>query len=553
MNLQAETLLGGPIPPSLLAPQEIILTPEQRALINQIEQEEKRLRARENFKDFIEYMMPDPENYDDRTKTAYISKPVHMLMRKFWTDVESGRSMRSALSVPPQTGKTTHVTLMGSAWAIGRNPNLKIMIGTYNENRAKLNGGAIRTLMESERYKEIFPEVTLAKGGKSKSYLETTHGGYVLMAGRGTGVTGNPCDIFCIDDPIKDAAEANSTAALEESWEWFSTTALQRAHNLTRYVIVHTRWAMNDLIGQICDPEHPDYDEERAAPWLYLNVKAFDNEPHIANLLEIEPEECIWPEKFSKDLLTGIQKLMGPEDFSALYMGKPVPDEGGFFHKDMINPYVPEERPPLSEMRIYAASDHAVTTKQYSDYTVLVIAGVDKYGQVWLLDLVRRKMQSDETVEEMIRLMKQYKPITWWAASDHISKAIGPFLRQRMREDKVYGTYVEESPEIGDKKQKSQSIRGMMALGLVRFPAKAAWYAELIKELLQFRGEGDAYDDQVDALGHLGRGLDKMIRGRSAAAANDENGSKFGTIGWIRAGEAAQRAEDARQKAIAGW
>ena len=178
---------------------------------------------------------------------------------------------------------------MGSAWAMGRTPTLKIMIGTYNENRAKLNGGAIRTLMESQRYREVFPEVELAKGGKSKSYLETTHGGYVLMAGRGTGVTGNPCDIFCIDDPIKDKAEANSTAALEESWDWFSTTALQRAHNLTRYVIVHTRWAMNDLIGQICDEDHPDFDAERAAPWIYLNVKAFDNEPHIAKLLGVEP------------------------------------------------------------------------------------------------------------------------------------------------------------------------------------------------------------------------------------------------------------------------
>ena len=552
MDVTAGYLLGGPIPQKLKQPSLQDLSPEQRVLLHQIAQEEKRQRARTNFKDFIEYMMPDPENYEDRTKTAYVSKPVHMLMRKFWTDVESGRQMRSALSVPPQTGKTTHITLMGSAWAMGRTPTLKIMIGTYNENRAKLNGGAIRTLMESQRYREVFPEVELAKGGKSKSYLETTHGGYVLMAGRGTGVTGNPCDIFCIDDPIKDKAEANSSAALDEAWDWFSTTALQRAHNLTRYVIVHTRWAMNDLIGQICDEDHPDFDAERATPWLYLNVKAFDNEPHIAKLLGVEPPECIWPEKFSKELLTGIQKLMGPEDFSALYMGKPVPDDGGFFRKEMINAYVPEEMPPLSEMRIYAASDHAVTTKEYSDYTVLVIAGVDKYGQVWIIDLVRRKMQTEQTVGEMLRLMKKYKPVTWWVARDHISQAFGPFLRQRMRDEKVYGTYLSESPEIGDKMQKSQSIRGMMALGLVRFPQKAIWYAELVKELLQFRGEGDAYDDQVDALGHLGRGLDKMIRGKSAAA-NDANGPKFGTLGWVQMGQAAQRAEDARQKAKAGW
>lgn len=552
MTNEVEDLLGGPVPAQLKKAPPQPLTADQRRLIRQIEQEEKRQRARINFKDFIEYMMPDPENYEDRTKTSYVSKPVHKLMRQFWTDVEAGRSMRSALSVPPQTGKTTHITLMGTAWAIGRTPTLKVMIGTYNEGRAKLNGGSIRTLMESQRYQEIFPEVKLAKGGKSKSYLETTHGGYILMAGRGTGVTGNPCDIFCIDDPIKDKAEANSTAALDEAWEWFSTTALQRAHNLTRYVIVHTRWAMNDLIGKICDPEHADYDAERAAPWLYLNVRAYGNEPYVAKMLGIKESDVIWPEKFSKDLMKGIQKLMGPEDFSALYMGKPVPDEGGFFRKDMINTYENEERPPLSEMRIYAASDHAVTVKQYSDYTVLLVAGVDKYGQVWLIDMVRRKMKSDETVEEMIRLMKKYKPITWWAARDHIAQAMGPFLRNRMRDESVYSTHVQESPEIGDKMQKSQSIRGMMALGLVRFPKRAVWYAELVKEILQFRGQGDAYDDQVDTLGHLGRGLDKMIRGRGGAA-NDPGGAKFGTLAWVKMGDAAQKAQDAMVKAKAGW
>lgn len=517
-----------------------------------LEREEKRLKARENLRDFIEYMMPDPENYDDVTKTSYISKPVHKLMVEFWEEIESGRSLRSALSVPPQTGKTTHTTVMGSAWALGRTPNIKIIIGTYNEQRAKQNGNAIRTLIESERYQEVFPEVVLTKGGKSKSYLETTRGGYVLMAGRGTGVTGNPCDIFCIDDPIKDAAEANSTASLDEAWAWFSTTALQRAHNLTRYVIVHTRWAATDLIGRICDPESPDYDAERAAPWTYLNVKAYDNDPIVAELMGTAPEDCIWEEKFSPDLLEGIRKLMSPEDFSALYMGKPVPDEGGFFRKEMINDYVHGQCPARSTLRIYAASDHAVTTQTYSDYTVIIIAGVDNQGQVWLLDCVRRKMHSDETVAEMVRLMKEYKPITWWAARDHISRSIGPFLKRQMREEGIYSTHIVDSPEVGNKMQKAQSIRGMMALGLVRFPVKAAWYQDVVNELLRFRGQGDAHDDVVDTMGHLGRGLDTMIKGQRVTA-NEDNTPKFGTLAWVQASGASQAAKTAQQKATQGW
>lgn len=521
-------------------------------MLRVIDRETKRLKARENLQDFIEYMMPDPEFPDDVHKTRYISKPIHKLMVQFWEEIDNRKSMRSALSVPPQTGKTTHTTLMGSAWSLGRAPDIKIINGTYNESRAKQNGNSIRRIISSARYQEVFPEVELTKGGKSKSFLETTSGGYVLMVGRGSGVTGQPCDIFTIDDPIKDQAEATSTAALDEAWEWFSVTANQRCHNLTRIAILHTRWAGTDLIGRICDTDNPDYDADRARGWTYLNVKAYGNEPHIAELMGLKPEDYIWPEKFSPALLDQIKNIMGEEAFSALYMGKPVPDEGGFFKKTMIQDYLPGQRPPTSELRVYAASDHAVSTKTHGNYTVLIVAGVDKTGQVWLLDCVREKMETDKTVEHMIRLMKEWRPITWWAARDHISKSIGPFLKRRMRDEGVYATHVADSPEIGNKMQKAQSIRGMMALGLVRFPRKAHWYADMVNELLRFRGEGDAQDDQVDALGHLGRGIHQMIRG-SSQTANDTPGPKFKTLAWVQGASAAKKAEEARVKAMAGW
>jgi predicted phage terminase large subunit-like protein len=496
--------------------------------------------------------MPDPQDYNDRTKTAYVCKPVHKLMIQFWEDIDAGRSLRSAMSVPPQTGKTTHTTILGVAWTMARRPQIKIMVGTYNENQARRNGMNIRRIFESERFREIFPEFKLEKGGKAKNFLTTPAGGYILMAGRGTGVTGNPCDIFIIDDPIKDQQEAQSTNALQEAWDWFSVTTTQRAHNLTAYVIIHTRWADNDLIGRICDPNHPDYDEDRARAWTYLNVKAYNNEPHIAYMMGIKPEDYIWPEKFSPELLQQIRMTMDEQAFSALYMGRPVPEEGGFFKKEMIQDCLPKEVPDLANLRVYAASDHAVSSKQTADYTVLLIVGIDDHDQMWILDVVREKMASDRTVEEMIRLMKTYRPITWWAARDHISQSIGPFLRKRMREEGVYITHVEDSPEIGNKMQKAQAIRGRMSMGMVRFNKHAHWYSPLVDELLRFRGEGDAYDDQVDAMGHIGRGLARMLTGAGSSAQND-NTAKPLTWGWVKGSLAAEKAAEAQQKAAQGW
>lgn len=865
------------------------LSAEDMRILALLDREEKRLRARENFQDFIEYMMPDPQDYDNVLKTSYVSKPVHKLMVRWWEEIDSMKSMRSALSVPPQNGKTTHTTIMGCAWSLGRRPGIKIICGTYNETRAAGNGLAIRRIIESPRYKEVFPEVVLEKGGKSKKLLTTTLGGYILMAGRGSGITGNPCDIFVIDDPVKDQQEATSTNALQEAWDWFSVTAQQRAHNLTRFAIVHcltgdtqvtmgsgcrkrldeikegdtvlawednayvkrkvlataaqgeddilelktpnhtirgnarhpllvkkgerfewtamgllqkgdevvcsaiearnprgritaeeawllgfmfgdgwltirrgkhwckkgnkhyerktgivtcvalsiyedlnervlsafnklfgirpkvskygyartevvkvgkwfqehglsgraktkqipkwlfaeslkvresfikgfseadghynkstgmttiacanygmvqdlcnlarscgiipsnihidsfrakpphskemiegttyrfsfglkkqatafstvkirkvintgqrepvfdltvegsenfianglvvhnTRWADNDLIGRICDPNHPEHNPERSRHWTWLNVKAFNNEPHIAEIMGIRPEDYIWPEKFSPEILAQLREMMGEESFSALYMGRPVPEEGGFFRKEFIQIYQPGELPDIKTLRVYASSDHAVTTKNHSNHSVLLVAGVDPSGTVWLLDCVRKKTTSEDIVNEMIRLMKKWRPMTWFAARDQISMSIGPFLKNRMRAEGVYLTHIEDSSEVGNKMQKAQSIRGMMALGLVRFPVRSTWYADMVAELLRFRGEGDAQDDQVDALGHLGRGLHRMTRGSAAPAAANQSGHKPFTIGWVKAGAAADTANRAIERSRAIW
>ena len=529
------------------------LSKDEEAMLAVVEREEKRLKARENLQDFIEYMMPDPMHYEDVTRTSYISKPVHKLMVKWWEEIDKMVSMRSALSVPPQTGKTLHTTVMGSAWTLGRKPDIKIMVGTYNENKAKMNGVLIRRLIESPRYKEIFPEVELEKGGKSKSLLITNVGGYVFMAGRGTGVTGQPCDIFVIDDPVKDKQEANSTNALEEAWEWFSVTAQQRAHNLTRYAVLHTRWADNDLIGRLCDPSHPEYNAERAKHWTWLNVKAFGNDQIVSDIMGIKPEDYIWPEKFSPGLLAQIREIMGEEDFSALYMGRPVPEEGGFFRKEFIQAYQPNELPDLRTLRVYAASDHAVSTKTHANHTVMIVAGVDPTGQVWLMHCSRGKFGPKELMDEWIRIMRVYKPITWFAARDQISKSLGPLIKNRMRAEGIYLTHIEESSEVGNKMQKAQSIRGMMALGQVRFPVKASWYADMVAELLRFRGEGDAQDDQVDALGHLGRGLHRMSRGNAPTQAVNDKGPAFGTAAWVQAAAANKTAQTALQRARSVW
>jgi hypothetical protein len=73
-------------------------------------------------------------------------------------------------------------------------------------------------------------------------------------------------------------------------------------------------------------------------------------------------------------------------NWSALFQQRPTPESGDYFLSEWLKPY--EKAPDLKEMRIYAASDYAVTSKG-GDYTCHIVAGVDPGGRLYLLDLAR--------------------------------------------------------------------------------------------------------------------------------------------------------------------
>src|SRR3546814_14237385 len=114
----------------------------------------------------------------------------------------------------------------------------------------------------------------------------------------------------------------------------------------------------------------------------------------------------------SSDLYLEGFRRRNPRGFSALYMQRPTPQDGDFFKSDMVLPYKRADLPP--RLRIYAASDHAVGTKQANDKTCLLIVGVDEYDNNWLLDCFWKRPKRSEERREGKECGSTGKS-RWWA------------------------------------------------------------------------------------------------------------------------------------------
>lgn len=523
------------------------------------------IQAHDSLLSYAQFTSPDPKDPEDAEKSRYLATAHGRLLCQIVEKIERRELKRVCVSIGPQFGKSEILSRKGPAWISGRNPFAHSILASYNQPNADKFGGEVRELVESRAHQQVFPGYGELRKGQ-QDYLVTDKGGQLAFVGVGGSGTGRPADFFFVDDPIKGDEDANSETAREKMWDWFNSVVFTRCHDDSAILVVHTRWHEDDLIGRLCDPDHPDREKKYAGiakRWTYINLPAVVADPDLAKALGltlevqtdpdivkqfgVKPISSLWPGRKSLPLLAEA-KGQDARTFNALYMGRPTPEDGEYFKESFLVPYhSPNELP--KNLRKYGASDHAVSTKQSADSTVLGCVGIDEDGDVWVLDdIVMRRMETDTTVDELLLQFLTHKPQMWFLESELISKSFGPFLKKLMFEKGIY-TMLDPVTVSKDKSTRARAIQGRMSHKRVHFPVYASWWPEARNQILKF--PYGSHDDFVDWLAHIGMGLLKEIP--ATAPSKPGRVTSVGSIEWTLAQTRLKARKDATAKAVSGW
>lgn len=256
--------------------------------------------------------------------------------------VLAGELDRVLLTTPPQVGKSERASQWGPFWWLCHRPKDRIAHVSYAAALAHRNSRRVRNLV-----RDYGPEHRLWLTGDRTAVddWELTGGGGMRATGIDGGLTGTPADIAIIDDPHKDRAEADSPAAKEAVWNFWSGTLVPRLAPGAPVILIQTRWAKDDLAGRVLELEGKRSEGGR---WEVISCPVYAEKDDV---LGRAPGDPLPHPKIREDDTDALRAhwedkrhTTTSRDWSSLFMCSPVAKVGALLDEALIalrNDYSP--------------------------------------------------------------------------------------------------------------------------------------------------------------------------------------------------------------------
>ena len=430
---------------------------------------EKNELAQNNFLYFVHSMWPE-----------FISGRHHKIIAEKLQRVVSGELKRLIINMAPRHTKSEFASFLFPAWMMGQNPNMKIIQATHTTELAVNFGRKTKNLIDSDEYKEIFPEVKLAADSKASGRWDTSRGGMYYAVGVGSNLAGRGGDLVIIDDPHSEQT-AMSSSGFDDAWDWYTGGPRQRLQPGGSIVLVQTRWSEKDMTGQLLRAMAKD---PLADQWEVVELPAI-----------FEDGNPCWPEFWSIEDLTAVRASIPTSKWNAQYQQNPTGEENAIIPRDWWKVWEGDKIPQLQY--VIQSLDTAFTKRERSDFSAITTWGVffpEEGGPPNLILLDAKKGRYD--FPELKALA--FEEYQYWEPDTVIieAKASGLPLTHEMRQTGI--PVVNFTPSKGnDKMTRVHSVSPLFEAGMVWAPDES-WAEELIEEVAAFP-EGE-YDDLVDSM-----------------------------------------------------
>lgn len=426
--------------------------------------------AKNNFIDFCQYVWPE-----------MLVGEHHRRIAAALDRVVSGECKRLMIAMPPRHGKSQMGSYLFPAYLMGKKPDSKLIVGSHTAELAQRFGRMIRNLVDDERYRELFPDMSLSADSKAAGRWGTNKGGEAFFIGKGGAMTGRGGDVVILDD-ILDEQDALSDTAMENTFEWYTSGPRQRLQPNGAIIVINTRWKTDDLSGRLLKQQS----NLKADQWELLEFPAI-----------LPSGTPLWPGYWDIDELERVKLSIGMSKWNAQWQQQPTNDDGAILKREWWRKWTEPYVPPCEY--IIQSYDTAYSKKETADYSVITTWGVfyPEESDPALILLNVKKGRWD--FPELKRVAKD--EYIYWQPDNVLieGKASGISLQQELRRMGIPVTlYSPGGRRTGqDKVSRANAVAPLLESGMIWYPENEEWADELVEECAAF--PNGSYDDQVDS------------------------------------------------------
>ena len=445
------------------------------ALIAEARRNTTQQLAKTDFMAFVKYVWP-----------SFIHGRHHEKMAAAFERIAEGKVKRLIVNMPPRHTKSEFASYLLPAWFLGLYPGKKVIQASHTGELAVGFGRKVRNLVDSDAYKDLFPNVALQADSKAAGRWATNYAGEYFAIGVGGAVTGKGADLLIIDDPHSEQeatlAEVNPEI-YDKTYEWYTSGPRQRLQPGGAIAIIMTRWSKKDLTGQVLKAAAQRSGEE----WEVIEFPAL-----------LPSGRPLWPEFWSLKELEALKLELPNAKWQAQYQQSPTSDVSAIIKREWWQIWEHDD-PPYCEFKIQSW-DTAFLKTERADYSACTTWGIfykdDDTGtsqaNIILLNAFKKRMEFPELKKRAQEEFREWEPDSLIVEA----KAAGSPLIFELR---AMGIPVQEfTPSKGnDKIARLNAVADIFASGRVWVP-NTHWAEELVEEVASFpSGE---HDDMVDSM-----------------------------------------------------
>lgn len=306
-------------------------------------------------------------------------------------------------NLPFRAGKSILLSQIFPVWCWIKDSSISIMQISHSESLATKHSHASKMLIESEWFKQRYPNIELRLDTHAKSNYMTSNGGKRTSFGVNSGIIGEGCNIMIVDD-INNPQD--SQAVTQSINEVFTDTLYSRLNNpaIDFRIILQQRVASNDICGYLLDTQPQKYMH------ICLPVKTASN-INPPEAVEFYENGLLWKNRFTEKVITDFQQTLGSRAFAGQLMQKPVAEEGNLIKRAWIKTISLSDFNKLTnnqkdiEWNLYI--DTAYTSKQTNDATAVLIAGRHS-NNVYVKRAIKYWLEFPELTKALQDLIIQY-------------------------------------------------------------------------------------------------------------------------------------------------